>query len=244
MVAAPDRILVAGASGVIGRRLTPLLRRRGYEVFGTTRSADRAGELRRSGSSPVVLDVYDRQAVVDAVAAVRPRVLIHQLTDLSGGFAPDRQLETLTRNARLRTEGTRNLVLAARAAGVQRLIAQSIVWVYAPGPEPHQEDEGLDLAADGTRGITIQGVMALERAVLDAAPVEGIVLRYGWLYGPGASARPVGSPGVHVDAAANAAVLAIERGGPGLYNVAEPSPYASIEKVRRELGWDPAFRPG
>jgi nucleoside-diphosphate-sugar epimerase len=244
MVVAPDRVLVAGAGGVVGRRLTPLLRQRGYDVFGTTRSGDRADELRRSGVTPVVLDAFDRQAALDALAAVRPRVIIHQMTDLSGGFAPDRQLETLSRNTRLRTEGTRNLVLAARAAGVRRLVVQSIIWVYAPGSEPHGEDDPLDRAADGTRGITVQGVVALERAVLDAAPIEGIVLRYGWFYGPGANARPAGSPGVHVDAAANAAALAAERGAPGLYNVAEPGPYASIEKVVRELDWDPTFRQG
>jgi len=242
MVTVHDRVLVAGAGGVIGRRLTPLLRQRGYEVLGTTRSATRADELRRAGVTPVVLDAYDRDAVVAAVAAARPRVIIHQLTDLSGGFAPDRQLDTLTRNARLRTEGTQNLVAAARAANVSVLIAQSIVWMFAPGPEPHGEDDALDLAATGARGVTVKGVVDLERAVLGAAPVRGVVLRYGWFYGPGVSAQPAGTPGVHVDAAASAALLAIERGGPGVYNVAEPSTYASTDRARRDLGWDPDFR--
>ncbi len=237
-----NRILVAGAGGVIGRRLVPLLRARGYQVSGTTRSTERADELRRAGVRPILLDAFDRQAVVDAVAAARPDVVIHQLTDLSGGFAPDRQVETLTRNARLRTEATPNLVHAAVAAGVGRLIAQSIVWMYASGPTPHTEADGLDLAATGTRAITVQGVVALERAVLEAPALEGIVLRYGWFYGPGANAKPAGQPGVHVDAAAEAAVLAVERGAPGAYNVAEPGPDVSIEKVRRELGWDPDFR--
>lgn len=237
-----ERVLVAGAAGVVGRRLTPLLRQRGYEVFGTTRSPSRAAELQRSGVSPVVVDVFDQRAVVDAVTAVRPQVLIHQLTDLSGGFAPERQAETLARNALIRTEGTRNLVIAAQAAGVRRLIAQSIVWMFAPGPEPHGEDDPLDVGAEGTRGVTVQGVLALERAVLEAAPVEGVVLRYGWFYGPGANDKPAGTPGVHVDAAADAAVLAIGAGAPGLYNVAEPSPSTSTEKVRRELGWDSGFR--
>lgn len=236
------RILVAGATGVIGRRLVPLLRQRGYEVFGTTRSAAKAADLERAGATSVVLDVFDRQAVVDAVARVRPQGLIHQLTDLSGGFDAEHRLETLTRNARIRIEGTRNLVLAAQAAGVRRLVAQSIVWMYATGPEPHGEDDPLDLDADGTRGVTVQGVAALEGAVLGAALLEGVVLRYGWLYGPGASAKPAGSPGVHVDAAAYAAVLPLVAGAPGAYNVAEPSASASIDKARRELGWDPDFR--
>jgi nucleoside-diphosphate-sugar epimerase len=235
-------ILVAGASGVVGRRLTPLLQQRGYAVVGTTRSAARASALARSGLTPAVLDAFDRRAVFEMVAAVRPAVVIHQLTDLSGGLAPDRRAETLTRNARIRSEGTRNLVDAAHATGVRRLVAQSIVWVYAPGPEPHTESDPLDVAAAGTRAITVQGVVALEQAVLDAAPLAGVVLRYGWLYGPGASARPAGAPGLHVDAAASAAALAVENGAPGAYNVAEPGPYASVEKARRELGWDPAFR--
>jgi nucleoside-diphosphate-sugar epimerase len=238
MAAPSGRIFVAGASGVIGRRLLPLLRQRGYEVVGTTRSPARAGELERAGATPIVADVFDREAIARAVASVQPSVVIHQLTDLSAGVAP----EHLARNARLRTEGTRNLVLAAQAAGVRRLIAQSIVWVYAPGPEPHPEGDPLDLAAEGTRAVTIQGVVALERAVLATPPIEGIVLRYGWFYGPGASDKPKGSPGVHVDAAAYAAVLAIDRGAPGVYNVAEPGPQVLVEKARQELGWDPDFR--
>jgi nucleoside-diphosphate-sugar epimerase len=227
---------------VIGRRLVPLLQRRGYDVVGTTRSRARATELERLGAMPITVDVFDREGIVRAVAAVRPRVVIHQVTDLSGGFAPEHLSQTLAQNARVRTEGTRNLVLAAQAAGVQRLIAQSIVWVYAPGPEPHTETDPLDLAADGARALTIQGVVALERAVLQAPPIEGIVLRYGWFYGPGTNEEPAGDPGVHVDAAAHAAVLAIDRGTSGLYNVAEPRSHVSVDKARRELAWDPAFR--
>jgi nucleoside-diphosphate-sugar epimerase len=236
------KILVAGASGVVGRRLVRLLRARGHEVSGTTRSAARAEELRRAGVHPIILDVFDRQAVVDAVASAQPDVVIHQLTDLSGGFAPDKQRETLAKNARIRAEATPNLVAAAAGAGVRRLIAQSIVWMYAPGPTPHAEGDPLDLDAEGTRAITVYGVAALEQAVLEAAPLEGIVLRYGWFYGPGANAQPAGRPGLHVDAAAQAAVLAIDRGAPGAYNVAEPGPDVSIEKARRELGFDPDFR--
>jgi len=237
-----DSIFLAGATGVIGRRLVPLLRGRGYAVVGTTRSPARARMLEELGAVPAVVDVFDAEALARAVAQARPRVVIHQLTDLAGGFAAERVAETLARNARLRDEGTRNLVAAARAAGVSRLVAQSIVWVYAPGPAPHTEADPYDLATTGTRAVTVQGVVALERAVREAPPIDGLVLRYGWLYGPGASAKPAGSPGVHVDAAAQAAVLAIERGAPGVYNVAEPGPEVSVEKARRELGWDPGFR--
>ncbi|HXT98564.1 MAG TPA: NAD(P)-dependent oxidoreductase [Polyangia bacterium] len=236
------RIFVAGAAGVIGRRLLPLLLEQGYDVHGTTRSRARANDIARSGAHPLVLDAFDRQAVFEAVGTVGPHVLIHQLTDLSGGFEPQRVSETLARNSRLRTEGTRNVVDAARAAGVRRLIAQSIAWVYAPGPEPHGEGDPLDRAAEGSRAVTTQGVLALEDAVLDAAPVEGVVLRYGWLYGPGASEKPAGVPPLHVDAAADAARRAIARGAPGVYNIAEPGPCIDVAKARRELEWDPSFR--
>ena len=241
------KIFLAGAAGVIGRRLMPLLIERGYEVQGTTRSRTRASDLERWGARPIVLDAFDRRAVLAAVAAVRPHVLVHQLTDLSGGFEPEKVAETLARNSRLRTEGTHNLVEAARAAGVRRLIAQSIAWVYAPGREPHVEGDPLDQAAEGTRAVTVQGVLALEEAVLGAAPpgaapIEGLVLRYGWLYGPGASEKPAGVPPLHVDAAASAALLAVERGTPGAYNIAEPGASIDVGKARRELGWDPAFR--
>ena len=123
------KIFLAGAAGVIGRRLLPLLTAQGYEVHGTTRSSARATDLERWGARPIVLDAFDRRAVFAAVAAVRPDVVVHQLTDLSHGFEPEKLAETLARNSRLRTEGTQNLVEAARAAGVRRLIAQSIAWV-------------------------------------------------------------------------------------------------------------------
>jgi nucleoside-diphosphate-sugar epimerase len=237
-------VFVAGAAGVIGRPLVTLLVQGGHRVFGTTRSKTRAANLERSGVSPIVLDVFDRQAVADAIKGACPDVVIHQLTDLSGGFEPDRIAETRAKTSRLRMEGTQNLVAAARAAGVRRLIAQSIAWVYAPGPLPHREDDPLDRAEDGPQAVTARGVIALEEAVLDAAPVEGVVLRYGSFYGGGANATPASIPGVHVDAAAHAAVLAIERGAPGVYNVAEPSSALAIDKARRELGWDPSFRAG
>jgi nucleoside-diphosphate-sugar epimerase len=229
-----DTVFLAGAGGVIGRRLVPLLRQRGFDVVGTTRSLERAQEIERAGARPVIVDAYDRDALAKAVAAARPSVVIHQLTDLSNGFALDRRVETWARNARLRTEATPNLVFAARAAGARRVIAQSIAWVYLPGPEPHVEADPIDPSA--------HGILALERAVLDGADIEGVVLRYGWFYGPGANVEPAGSPGVHVDAAANAAALAIDRGAPGAYNVAEAGPHLTTDRARRELGWDPGFR--
>jgi nucleoside-diphosphate-sugar epimerase len=226
------RVLLAGATGAIGTRLMPLLLPARAVVFGTTRAAVHASALRRRGIEPIVVDVFNAPAVV-----------MHQLTDLALIRDPSRVTEALTRNAQLRTEGTRHLVAAALEAGVRRLIAQSIAWVYAPGPEPHTEADPLDLGATGTAAITVRGVVALEQAVLTAPRLEGLVLRYGWLYGPGTGAAvAAGTPPLHVDAAALAAALAIDRGAPGIYNIAEPSRVVAVAKARRELGWEPGFR--
>jgi nucleoside-diphosphate-sugar epimerase len=237
------RVFLAGAAGAIGKRLIPLLLRDGAIVFGTTRSIARSDELQSSGIDPIVVNVFNAPALTRAMVKVEPDVVVHQLTDLALIHDPNRLTEALTRNARLRTEGTRNLVAAALEAGARKLIAQSIAWIYAPGPEPHTEEDPLNLDATGIAAITVRGVVALEQAVLTAPQLQGIVLRYGWLYGPGTGTGvAAGSPPLHVDAAAHAAVLAIDRGVPGLYNIAEPSPSVSAEKARRELGWDPGFR--
>ena len=179
------RVLLAGATGAVGTRLTTLLVAAGHEVFGTTRFAAKAESLRAAGAHPVVVDALDEAALARAVAAARPAIVIHQLTDLPPGLDPAGMPDALVRNARLRREGTRNLVAAALAAGVRRLIAQSIAWAYAPGPEPHREEDPLDLAAAGARGASVGAVAELERLTLASPPLEGIVLRYGNLWGPG-----------------------------------------------------------
>lgn len=237
------RIFLAGASGAIGRRLTPLLRDAGHRVYGTTRSEAKAGALRAEGVEPIVVDVLDASALDRSVASARPEVVIHQLTDLPKDLDPALMEEAIIRNARVRSEGTRNLVRAAIAAGARRLVAQSIAWVYAPGAEPHVETDPLDDAAEGSRRITMQGVIALENLVLKSPPLEGVVLRYGHLYGPGTHAdRPSATMPVHVDAAAYAALLAIDHGDLGCYNIAQPNSQVSTEKARSLLGWTADFR--
>lgn len=124
------KIFLAGAGGAIGRRLTPLLRSAGHTVFGTTRVADKAGALRALGAEPVVVDVFDAQALARAVEAAAPDVVLHQLTDLAFAPGTPQYEEGLARNARLRIEGTRNLADAAKAARVRRMITQSIAFVY------------------------------------------------------------------------------------------------------------------
>jgi nucleoside-diphosphate-sugar epimerase len=237
------RIFLAGASGAIGRRLTPLLLAAGHDVTGTTRSADKAEELKKRGVHAVVVDVFDAPALRDIVVSARPEIVIHQLTDLPQIIDPARLREALARNSRLRIEGTVNLIAAVRAAGVRRLIAQSIAFAYADGPEPHAETDALVSGqGDEPSAVTGRGVRALEEAVLNAPGIDGIVLRYGRLYGPGTWNTPNARAPLHVDAAAQAALLALTRGAPGIYNIAEDDGAVSIEKARSELGFDPAFR--
>ena len=235
------RIFLAGATGVIGRRLVPLLLAAGHSVTGTTRSPEKAAALKAGGVDTVVVDVFDAAALRDAAVRARPEAVIHQLTDLPGAIDPARLADALAANARLRIEGTPHLVAAALAAGARRFIAQSIAFSYAEGPEPHDETDPL-ASGEGPGAVSARGVRALEAAVLDARGIEGIVLRYGRLYGPGTWNTPNARAPLHVDAAAQAAVLALVRGAPGAYNIAEDDGAVRIEKARRELGFDPAFR--
>lgn len=230
------RILVAGATGAIGRVLCRLLRADSHVVFGTTRVASKAAALEQLGVAPLVVDVYDAAALQAATIGARPEVVIHQLTDLPAVLDPTRRSEMLARNARLREVGTRNLVAAAVASGAGRMIAQSIAFAYAPGPLPH--DESSPLAPEAL------AVASLERQVL-AGPFDGLVLRYGRLYGPGTwFATRDGTAPVHVDAAADAARRAVSAGSPGVYNIAENNGTVRVDKAIEELGWDPAFRLG
>ncbi|USI71588.1 NAD-dependent epimerase/dehydratase family protein [Sphingomonas morindae] len=238
-----QKIFLAGAAGAIGRRLVPLLVRDGHRVFGTTRSTARVADIEALGATPLIVDVFDADALVRAVREAEPDIVIHQLTDLSSGLEQDPEAARRA-NARLRREGTANLVGAAIAAGAGRFVAQSIAWAYAPGPTPYTEDAPLDVGAEGARHTTIvEGVVPLERAVLDASGLDGIVLRYGQLYGPGTwTQTPDGASPLHVDAAASAAALAIDHGAPGVYNIADEGGVVSVGKAMTELGWSPAFR--
>ena len=236
------RIFLAGASGAIGRQLIPLLIAEGWQVFGTTRSADKAAMLRELGIEPVVVDVFDGAALRRAMAEAQPDVVIHQLTDLPYALEASKMTEALVRNARLRDEGTRNLVEAAVFAGAKRLIAQSIAFIYAEGPQPHREEDPFLPETHPTYGETVQGVASLERQVLEA-PLDGIVLRYGLIYGPGTGFdAPIAPGSVHVSAAAQAAKLAVTGGVPGIYNVAENDGTVLTEKATRILGWDAGWR--
>jgi nucleoside-diphosphate-sugar epimerase len=236
------KIFLAGAGGVIGRRLTPLLHAAGHTIVGTTRAADKADALRALGAEPVVVDVFDARSLAGAVKSANPDVVIHQLTDLAFAPGTPQYEEGLARNARLRIEGTRNLVAAARAANVKRMVAQSVAFAYARGDGARVEGDLLNLRADGVAGKSAEAVAALEEAVLTIP--EGIVLRYAFFYGPGtwSPKGPTRQPSVHIDAAAKATVLALTKGARGIYNIAEDDGAVSSEKAKRELGFDASFR--
>lgn len=177
------RIFLAGASGVIGVRLVPLLRQDGHTVVGMTRSPEKAERLRGLGADPVVCDVYDADALRQTVVEAAPDMVMHQLTDLPDDIA--RLVFYARRNNRIRTEGTRNLIAAAQAAGAERLLAQSIAF-RAPG---------------ATRAVRRH-----ERMVLDAG---GVVIRYGMFYGPGTFSgekRRPPNPRIHLEEAARRTV--------------------------------------
>ena len=227
------RILLAGAAGAIGRQLVPALVAAGHEVTGTTRDPDRRGLLESMGARPLIMDALDRASVVSAVTQTDPEVVIHQLTDLAR--------MDFEGNARVRILGTRHLVDAALTAGVSHMIAQSISWVVAPGSSTATESEPL---ADDA----LPGVRELESAVAEM-PV-GVVLRYGYVYGPGTWFDAQGlraeearagtlqamadvTDFVHVGDAAQAAVDALAWPA-GIYNIVDGEPAPAAE-------WIPAF---
>ena len=239
------RIFLAGASGAIGRRLTPLLLAAGHDVTGCTRHAETAQQLNASGIRAVVVDVFDAAALREALVKARPEVVVHQLTDLPHVVEDEAQLAaSYPRNARIRIEGTRNLIAAAQAASARRFIVQSVAFAHAPGGEPgepHSEADPLNVA-DGPRAVTVRAAADMERQVL-TSEMEAIVQRYAFFYGPGTwHTDPIRKPPLHIDAAAQATLLAITRGRPGIYNIAEDDGTVSIAKARTELGFDPAFR--
>ena len=238
------RVFLAGGTGVIGRALVPQLRDAGHEVTAMTRFEERADRLRALGVEAVVCDAFDTDRVVLAVESARPEVVVNQLTDIPKAINPRKMAEQFTTNDRLRTEGTRNLMRGASAAGARRLISQSIAWAYAPTEGLWTEEDRLWLEAPEPWGRSVNAVAALEEATLGAGGVEGVVLRYGFFYGPGSAyasdgstaamvrkrAFPVVGDGtavysyIHVDDAAGATVAALDHGPPGAYNVVDDDP--------------------
>ena len=246
------RVFFAGASGAIGPHLLPQLRDAGHEVVALTRTPAKAEALREQGAEPVVCDVLDVGALRDAVAAAKPEGIVHHLTDLPQRMTPGEMKEGLERTNRVRTEGTANLIAAGREAGATRIVAQSIAFAYAPKPSGLFE-ESDPLYVDGPTGAaeTAAGVAELERQVTNADGLEGVVLRFGFWYGPGTAYAPDGHWAeevrrrrlpivgdgsgiwsfVHVDDVAAATVAALDRGETGVYNIADDDPAPAREWI-------------
>lgn len=237
------KIFVAGATGVIGKRLCQMLIQNNWIVYGTTRYEEKSKMLEEIGVKPVVVDVFNAKELEQAITSIKPHIVFHQLTDLPAGLDPTKMEAALVRNAKLREEGTKNLVHAATKANVKKMIAQSIAFVYEPGALPHTEKSPLLNFDDPTYGETSRAIASLEQQVLNA-PFIGIVLRNGLLYGPdtGFDAPVDFVPPVHVDAAAHAAFLAINCDASGIYNVADDDKRLSSEKIKSALGWNQSYR--
>jgi 2-alkyl-3-oxoalkanoate reductase len=242
------RIFLAGATGALGQSLVPLLVDAGHEVTGMTRSQQNAERLRAAGAEAAIADGLDRDAVMAAVTAARPDAVVHQLTGLAG-LSNLRDFDgAFALTNRLRTEGTDNLLAAARAAGARRFVAQSYAgWPsgFSSGPVT-TEDDPLDPDPVSNMRESQAAIRHLERATVEAG---GLVLRYGGFYGPGTGLGPggeqlaavrkrqfpvVGDGGgvwsfIHIHDAATATVAAVERGAPGVYNIVDDDPAPARE---------------
>jgi nucleoside-diphosphate-sugar epimerase len=253
------RVFVAGATGAIGRQLVPRLVAAGHQVHGMTRSGSKQAMLHELGAVPVVADALDPLQVADAVARAEPDVIVHQLTAI-GAIDTRHFQRSFAPTNRLRTEGTDFLLSAGQAAGVRRFVAQSNIVAYARnGAAVKSEEDPVDPSPARGMRANLAAIRHLEAAVLSAEWTEGIVLRYGWFYGPGTSLAPgegqfelirrrklplVGDGGgvwsfIHVADAAEATVAAVERGRRGVYNVVDddPAPVAEwLPALARTLG--------
>jgi nucleoside-diphosphate-sugar epimerase len=254
------RVFVAGATGAIGKQLVPRLVAAGHEVHGMTRSESKRAMLDELGAVPVVADALDADRVAEAVADAKPDVIVHQLTAIPEALDmrhPDRAFELTNR---LRTEGTDHLLSAGQAVGVRRFVAQSNIAAYArAGAAVKSEEDPVDASPTGVMRANVEAIGHLEEAVLGATWTEGIVLRYGWFYGPGTSMAPghesyelvrkrkfplVGDGDgvwsfIHIADAAEATVAAVERGSRGVYNVVDddPAPVAKwLPALAEQLG--------
>jgi nucleoside-diphosphate-sugar epimerase len=236
------RVFVAGATGVIGRGLVAMLIEAGHDVTGMTRSAERADRLRALGCEGAVCDALDAEALRETVSDARPEAVIHVLTAIPPSLQPRNFKTALAPTNRLRREGTRNLLAAARAAGATRFLAESVAFAYQPvGDWVKDENAPLALGSPPPMDEIIGALASLESQVLEAG---GTVLRYGFIYGPGTQLAsdgmyagfvrkrlfPIVGSGdgrwsfIHADDAAGATVAALARGNPGVYNVVDDEP--------------------
>lgn len=234
------RVFVTGATGALGRHLVPALVGAGHEVTATTRKPGKVAQLREMGAEPVVVDGLDREAVIAAVSAAAPEVIVHEMTALSNMGRLRKVDQEFAATNELRTRGTDNLLAAAALAGTRRVVAQGHNFVYERRGRPVKtEEDPLDSRPVPSAALAMAAIRYVDETVPLTAP-EGIVLRYGTFYGPGASDSlldavrkrqiPVVGGGTGIwsfiettDAAA-ATLAAVERGAPGAYNVVDDDP--------------------
>jgi 2-alkyl-3-oxoalkanoate reductase len=240
------RVFVAGATGAIGQRLVPLLVDAGHEVVGSTRTPSKTDGLRVVGATPVVMDGHDGKAIRQAVLEARPDVVVHQMTSLSNELDLQRFAESFAETNRLRTESTDHLLAASVEAGARRFVAQSFAgWPNEQRGGPIKtEDDPVNSSPPGEVKETLEAILHLEAVTTGTVGIEGLALRYGGFYGPGqalgkggamfdaVAGRKVPIVGrgsgiwsfIHIDDAAAATALAVERGVPGVYNVVDDDP--------------------
>jgi 2-alkyl-3-oxoalkanoate reductase len=240
------KVFIAGGTGAVGKRLVPLLASAGHHVYATTRSAGKVDDLRRLGAEPVVLDILDREAVEAAIDAARPEAIVHQATALADMSDMRKFAQEFAQTDRLRIEGTDNLLAAALASGVRRVVAQSFTgWTYAKVGGPLKtEDDPLDADPPKEGRGVVAAIRHVEERVTGTDGLEGVVLRYGGFYGPGTSISeggvhleairkrkfPVVGSGaglwsfVHIDDVASATKLAIESDVTGIFNIVDDEP--------------------
>jgi len=246
------KVFVAGATGALGKQLVPQLVAKGHEVVGMTRTEAKRDQLRSVGAQPVVADALDGDAVERAVGEAEPDVIVHQLTAIPPAINMRHFDRDFALTNRLRTEGTDHLLSAGRAAGVKRVVAQSNILIYARTGGPiKDEDAPLDNNPPPSMRQGLEAIRHLEEAVTAAHWTEGLLLRYGWFYGPGTSAGldPLGSQTemirkrqfpivgagtgmwsfIHIEDAATATVAAVEGGPAGVYNVVDDEPAPASE---------------
>lgn len=240
------KVFIAGGSGAIGRRLIPLLTARGHQVVATTRTPAKSQLIEQLGAKPVVLNGLDRSRVLTTVLAERPEVVVHQMTDLSSLRNLRRVDQELATTNQLRTDGAEFLLEAARRAEARAFVAQSYGgWLAGSGPRIQTEETLIERNPPSAARRSVEAVARLERLVTGASGVTGVALRYGSFYGPGTSISRNGevtrmvrerkfpiigdgggvSSFIHIDDAARATAIAIERTPPaGVYNVVDDEP--------------------
>ncbi|MCH7314267.1 NAD(P)-dependent oxidoreductase [Acinetobacter sp. ANC 3882] len=233
-------IFVAGATGAIGYKLCLILKQNKYTVYGMTRSIEKAKFLEAIGVIPVIANIFEAERIKALMNEIDPDVVIHQLTDLPYGLSPEGMKQARINTARIRKEGTYNLIQALKTKSC-KLIVQSIAFAYIPNESCYDEQSELDLnSVNPILKLNAEGIYALEQQVL-LSGLDHAILRYGKLYGKATGSLPAELCKVNVDAAAHAAYLAIEN-GEGVYQIVEDDLIYKNIKAKNDLSFDPNYR--